>query len=284
MSAIWLCTRAQLRGRVRVTILFALLVGLAGAVVLTSFAAARRTKQALPRFLRESSGIDALAIITDPRGSAFISKYDLADEIRQVRAFPEVRSADRGAATLIQTPDTSVPTGWATQIAYVPFDGTIPNPFGRPIVVDGRMPRADRAEEVAINEEMARRRHLRVGSHYDQKTFTADQFEPAGVGESVEPAGPTAQLVVTGIVRFPSDLIQQHGAADSLLADHSTAYLSPAYWQRYGPDLARYGVEIPIVLRRGAADSAQLARHLDEAFGNRAGLATDTSAGFGTGG
>ena len=107
MSAIWLCTRAQLRGRVRVTILLALLVGLAGAVVLTSFAAARRTKQALPRFLRESSGIDALAIITDPRGSAFISKYDLADEVRQVRTFPEVRLADRGAATLIQTPDAS---------------------------------------------------------------------------------------------------------------------------------------------------------------------------------
>src|SRR5262245_56166042 len=124
MSAIWMCTRAQLRGRVRVTIVLALLVGVAGAVVLASFAAARRTQRALPRFLRESAGIDALAIITDPRGDEVISTYDLADEIRQVRAIPEVGAADRGAAILIQTPDPAVPTGWATQIAYAPLDGT----------------------------------------------------------------------------------------------------------------------------------------------------------------
>src|SRR3954465_6327052 len=213
MSAIWMCTRAQLRGRVRATILLALLVGLAGGVVLTAVAAARRTQRALPAFLRESTVTDAFVTMSPPSGDVYGSEYDLAEEIQKVRTFPEVRAASRGTATLVRVPDTSVPTGWATQVAYVPLDKDIADGFGHPILVKGRVPRADQATEVAINEEMARRRGLGVGSRYDQKIFTVAQFEPAGVGEVIEPAGPTASMLVTGIIRYPTDLIQQKGAA-----------------------------------------------------------------------
>jgi hypothetical protein len=51
MSAVWLRATAQLRGRVRVTVLLALLVGLAGGLVLAAVAGARRSDGVLPRFL-----------------------------------------------------------------------------------------------------------------------------------------------------------------------------------------------------------------------------------------
>jgi len=51
VSAVWLRATAQLRGRVRVTVLLALLVGLAGGLVLAAVARSRRSDAALPRFL-----------------------------------------------------------------------------------------------------------------------------------------------------------------------------------------------------------------------------------------
>ena len=47
MSAVWLRASAQLRGRTRATILLAVLVGLAGGLVLASVADARRTDAAV---------------------------------------------------------------------------------------------------------------------------------------------------------------------------------------------------------------------------------------------
>ena len=54
MGAVWLRAKAQLRGRLLASLLLALLVGLAGGVVLAAVAGARRSDAALPRFLAAS--------------------------------------------------------------------------------------------------------------------------------------------------------------------------------------------------------------------------------------
>ena len=57
---------AQLRGRLRASLLLALLVGLSGGVVLAGLAGARRSDAALPRFLAASRTTDATVwFITD---------------------------------------------------------------------------------------------------------------------------------------------------------------------------------------------------------------------------
>jgi putative ABC transport system permease protein len=47
------------------------------------------------------------------------------------------------------------------------------------MVIAGRPPREDRAEEAAVDEELAERRSLRVGSTYPIETYTMAQFGPA---------------------------------------------------------------------------------------------------------
>ena len=64
MGAVWLRATAQLRGRVRASLLLALLVGLSGGVVLAALAGARRSDAALPRFLAASRTTDALVYFT----------------------------------------------------------------------------------------------------------------------------------------------------------------------------------------------------------------------------
>ncbi|HEV2922158.1 MAG TPA: hypothetical protein VG673_23415, partial [Actinomycetota bacterium] len=51
MAAVWVRARAELRRRWRATVLLALLVGLAGGVVLAAVAGARRTATVTDRFL-----------------------------------------------------------------------------------------------------------------------------------------------------------------------------------------------------------------------------------------
>ena len=65
VSAVWLRASAQLRGRARATVLLAVLVGLAGGMVLAAVAGARRTDAALPRFLARDHAADAVIFLPD---------------------------------------------------------------------------------------------------------------------------------------------------------------------------------------------------------------------------
>jgi hypothetical protein len=68
MGAVWLRAKAQLRGRLLASMLLALLVGLAGGVVLAAVAGARRSDAALPRFLAATRTTKATVWILGPRG------------------------------------------------------------------------------------------------------------------------------------------------------------------------------------------------------------------------
>ncbi len=62
MAAVWFRFRAELRTRWRSALGLALLVGLAGGIVLTAIAGARRTDSAYPRFIAESEAFDVLVV------------------------------------------------------------------------------------------------------------------------------------------------------------------------------------------------------------------------------
>jgi hypothetical protein len=69
MGAVWLRARAQLRGRLLASLALALLVGLAGGVVLAAVAGARRSEAALPRFLAASRSTEATVWFIAGRGA-----------------------------------------------------------------------------------------------------------------------------------------------------------------------------------------------------------------------
>ena len=90
MGVLWMRARAQLRGRARANLFLALLVGLAGALVLAAAAGARRSEAALPRFLAANQTVDAAVYVplSNPTD-------DLSEARRRVAALPEVRQAFR---------------------------------------------------------------------------------------------------------------------------------------------------------------------------------------------
>jgi hypothetical protein len=269
MGVLWMRAKAQLRGRARANLFLVLLIGLAGALVLAAAAGARRSEAALPRFLAANRTVDAAVFLptADPAD-------DLAEARRRVAALPEVRQvfreSGRVGALVLAGADPADPAQWHRQLGTIALDpgGAV---FGRPIVVAGRLPDDGRAEEVAVDEELAERRRLRVGARYRVAAFTREQLGPAGEGRTVAPRGAAADLLVVGIVRYPKDLLPVVTTQESLFVNSGELYLTPAYWRRYGPDIANYGIGLAVALRDGQAGLPRLNASLRRLFGPQAG-------------
>jgi hypothetical protein len=268
MGVLWMRARAQLRGRARANLFLVLLVGLAGALVLAAAAGARRSEAALPRFLAANRTMDAAVFVPtdDPTD-------DLAEARRRVAALPEVRQvfreSGRVGALVLAGADPADPARWRRQLGTVALDpgGAV---FGRPIVVAGRLPDEGRVEEVAVDEELAERRRLRVGARYRVAAFTREQLGPAGEGRAVAPRGAAADQLVVGIVRYPKDLLPVVTTQESLFVNSGDLYLTPAYWRRYGPDIATYGIGLAVALHDGQAGLPVLNASLRRLFGPQA--------------
>jgi FtsX-like permease family len=264
MNAVWALAKGQLRQRVRVAVLLALLVGLGAGAVLTALAGARRTDAALPRFLVNSHATDTDAAVYFPPQPG----DDLTGELRTISALPEVDQAFRGAVVALSGADPSVTSGRRTQIGLLAMDPGAGRLFGRPVVVAGRLPHEDVAEEVAIDEELTARRHLGVGSVYHARVYTAAQADAAAEDLSLPPRGAIVDLRVVGIVRLPQDLLP--AGEQNPLVPSDELHLTPAFWQRHGLDVARLGTFIGVELRRGKTDVRQLAAHVGRAYGDQA--------------
>ena len=270
MGVLWMRARAQLRGRVGANLFLALLVGLAGALALAAAAGARRSEAALPRFLAANQTVDAAVYV--PASSP---SDDLAEARRRVAALPEVRQAFRASgwtagALVLAVADAADPTRWRRQLGTVALDPGGSVVFGRPILVAGRLPDERHPDEVAVDEELAERRHLRVGSRVRVGAFTSAQLGPAGEGRDVAPRGAVADLLVAGIVRYPNDLLPVVTDQESLLVNSGDLYLTPAWWRRYGSDIANYGIGLAVKLRNGQADLPRLRAGLRRLYGGEA--------------
>src|SRR2546425_9452785 len=86
MTAVWMRARAELRSNWRAATALALMLGLAGGVVISSAAGARRTDSAYSRFLAWAHAPDAGLNVAASFGYAGVSPKD-------VRALPEVKSS-----------------------------------------------------------------------------------------------------------------------------------------------------------------------------------------------
>jgi hypothetical protein len=268
MGVLWLRAKAQLRGRARASLLLALLVGLAGALVLAAAAGARRSEAALPRFLAANRTMDAAVLVQSDEPFD-----DLAEAHRRLAALPEVRQVFRLTGALILAGvDPTDPGRWHRQLGAVALDPGGGLAFGRPIVVAGRLADERRTDEAVVDEELAKRRHLHVGSSYRVGIFTLQQFGSAGEGQSVSPQGPVVDLRVVGIVRTPRDLVPAATDQDNIFVNGGQLYLTPAYWARYGANIARYGIILAVTLRHGQGDLPSLGADLRRLYGDRAGV------------
>jgi hypothetical protein len=267
VGVLWFRVRAQLRGRAPANLFLVLLVGLAGALVLAAAAGARRSEAALPRFLAANRTVDA-SVYVPSKGPT----DELTEARRRLAALPEVRQVFRltgwsAGALILAGEDPTDPSGWDRQLGTLALDPGGSVALGHPILVAGRLPDERRPDEAAVDEELAGRHHLRVGSRYRVAAFTREQLAVAGEGGAASPRGPVADLRVVGIVRYPRDLVPVVSDQDNLNVNNGELYLTAAYWRRYGPDIASYGIGLAVRLRNGQADLPRLQASLDRLYG-----------------
>jgi hypothetical protein len=266
VTAVWLAVRSRLRSGWRSALALVLLVGLGGGIAMAALGGARRTTTALDRFLRYTTMNSAVASITPPTGNQAYRGVPLDEAGRRrlevqalagIRALPEVAWAGRTMPVIMATERPGRP-GWHVTLGYVPLDGSTEATYGRPIVVSGRLPDADQTDEVAVNEELAARADLRLGSRLPVGVYGSDQFARVGNGAPLVPDGLHRSLRVVGVVRYPPDVLPVVLERDDLASDHSILWLTPAFGTAMGADVANYGVGVMMRVRSGSIDLTRL--------------------------
>lgn len=224
MTAVVACARAEVRARLLSILVLALLLGLASGTVITLAAGARRTDSAYGRFEREHLAADMLIF-------AAFDPVNFADlDFDKVAALPQVEAS--GIQRYIGTIDPNL-----TPLAP---DANIGKTINRVKVLEGRMPREDSLDEVALSFTFAKARNLGVG---DAMTidFAANDFTPI----------PTT-LRIVGIEASPGEFPPQlagigNGAGRSF-------HVSPALYDALKAKDA-FSLEFLLLrFKRGAAD------------------------------
>jgi putative ABC transport system permease protein len=217
---------AERRTGMRALLLLGVLFGLFAGLVMGTVALAERTATAYPR-LADAVGLDdvRLQVPADQRALA-----------AEVPYLPGVRTA-------------WVTYGWVARLegASVRFVSLgagqdQPPDLARPVVVAGRAPAADAADEIMISEPLAEASDLRVGTPVTVRILTLDQIARFGEGVG-DPEGPILRLWVVGIARMPG----WGGPLPEMLA-------SPAFVQRHAASAASRPAFVRLDGDRGSAE------------------------------
>jgi len=152
MATVWLALRADVRGKWRALLSLALLLGLAGGVVLTAAAGARRTDTAYPRLLTwaNASQVEVAPGEPDPAYFAALARLPQVAAAAPVNQYTVALPVPHG------TPDAQV------QALSSP-DGAYGASVDRVKIVAGRMFSAAAADEAVVDPQLASMEHLKPG-------------------------------------------------------------------------------------------------------------------------
>ena len=134
----WLWARAQWRLRWRALVVLTVLIGLVAGAALTCLAGARRSASAQRRFRHASLARDA--------GVQLPGDDDARALVDRILGLPGVL-----AGTGVDGYPAFIAQGQFDLGIVAPLDGPFGTVVDRPRVLDGRMPRPGRADEVALN-------------------------------------------------------------------------------------------------------------------------------------
>jgi hypothetical protein len=229
---------ADLRSRWRGWLSAALLLAVAGGVVLTAAAGARRTDTAYARFLRSSRGADAEIAVSDPQG-----RQNLGGVSRYYAAVAKLPGVDVVAPT-VGISAVAPGRGNVAVLLKAGTDARLGRVIERPKVTEGRMSDPARADEVVADRTLAAQLHLRVGSVLD---LLAGPSGPVGV----DVARATALTVrVVGVAVTRDNVVPVNA-----LAPQGSLLVTPALLRGLGPDTYAYDGAF-VRLNQGASVAA----------------------------
>jgi hypothetical protein len=220
MAAIWLTARAEWRQRWRSFVALALLTGLAGGVTLAAFTGSRRADTSFDRLL-ERQKYPNVAIELDERPEPEL--------VREAAKLPGVEVAVHRAMLVVAPADSGLVAGQDSMAVAVPVvAGDGPGLLG---IVEGRPYDARRSDELVVNEAMRDRLDAEVGDRLSLVSLTPAQWDASEEtgGRYPSPAGPTQEVTLVGVTR---------GAEDVSDAPDPYLIVTPAYYERYRPEIA----------------------------------------------
>ncbi len=226
MGTLWIWTRMQWGGRRLATAATVALLAVAVAVVLTAVAGARRTETAYSRMLEATRSFDVLA--NPDQGAQTDLDFDA------VAALPDTSALGRAAGMFLLTPDAQgEPDFEHSTGAVASADGVFGYDLGRLNYVEGGPPDPERADEVAMDPELA----ARLG---------------VGVGDTVEllapdlSAGPPPDDGLPPFEPMPFRVVGLGWDSSQILSDETFAsnqlLVSPAYYRAHRREVGYWGL------------------------------------------
>jgi len=226
----------------------ALLVGLAGGLVLASAAGAARTFTAVDRMVDYTQPHHVLAVPDAGIGSEL--------DFEAIRALPMVEDASRADGILM------LPAGGISSVAQLDkgpsamaVDGGGFYRFDRVVLASGRMPDADAVDELLVDTNFAESEGIRVGDQYTWRVPSQDEVFQILMAESEDEVleianhpdyGTTVTVTVTGIGNTVEGVAVDEGF------EPIEMFVTPAFWTELGnPSAGWWGA----LVRLDSADS-----------------------------
>jgi hypothetical protein len=252
-----LCVRAGLRQDWRGLALLTLITAVMGAVVLAALAGARRTDTAVAQFLQYAGPLQG-QVSADP---ATFGKIAVLPGVPSLEAGPPMLGVP---VALAGRPVTANEGEVITQaIVHRP-------PQSRAIVLAGRDAVQSRANEVMLNESAARALHAHVGSVLEMRGYRPSELQQVMNGAKLPLDVSLGSVVVTGIIRLPTDLTDNAAAdADVTYAGQGDVIATAAFYQKYAASVGNF-TGMSFQLKQGAAGLSAFAAQVRHLAGNDA--------------
>ena len=143
-------------------------------------------------------------------------------------------------------------------------------PQSRAIVLAGRDAVQSRANEVMLNESAAQALHAHVGSVLEMRGYRPSQLQQVMNGAKLPPDVSLGSVVVTGIIRLPTDLTDNAAAdADVTYAGQGDVIATAAFYQKYAASVGNF-TGMSFQLKQGAAGLSAFVAQVRHLAGNDA--------------
>ena len=258
--------RGELRRRWRGAAAVGLVLGIGFAAVLAAAAGARRTDTAFPRMLAANGGTQLLVSSTNEDALARRRLYERVGALDGV---------DRiGLLAAIELVPMRVPKGTGTAVescANLSVDGVVGYELDRPNVLEGRLPRPDRSDEILVTDRYADTFGVGVGDRLELVLPRGDRI-PA-VGEVTAADGPIIPATIVGIGTLATQIVPVSDleAAPIIVAP-------PALGQRYAPDPRSWCFDGAVLALKPDVDVDRMVAEIDRLSGSDGGALVQNRA------
>jgi len=256
--------RATFRQRWTGYLTLVVLIGLVGGVALAAVAGARRTQSSFPAYLASTNPSDLQTFTEfDPISNTGYS----ASVDRAVSRVPGVARAvtvigfDGTLQVLGHNRGTGVPGQAPPSVEGSPNGGYLTT--DKVTVVQGRMARPDRMDEIVMSSGAAARYGLHIGSTLPVAFYTTAQVNAAFTGNPPSKPHLVVPFKLVGIIEAQIQVIEDDDAA---LGDQ-LAVVTPALTKRLESCCAYYSYEM-LHLHGGGAHEADVASALNKVIPN----------------